>query len=288
MRARGVAACAAAVGLLLSGYTDKGGAPGPSATVTVTVPTAPPAAAAAVLGPTGPGTAKPCRGTAIPRPRPAPPELDAAPASTTEKELRRELCEFIRRGYRQRLLISTGGSFSARLDADGFVISSYGVDRDAIGPGDLTLVRGGRGERGRRPSRAWQIHQRIYEAYPQVRSVVNATPVNATAFSVTGTKLDARTIPESYLFLGDVPVVPFEHQFGDGRAVAQAVSPRQPVALMENNGALILGKSVLETFDRLEVLESTAAALIRSRSLGPIRPMSDAIIEELVEAFPSV
>jgi hypothetical protein len=83
---RGVVAAAGAALLLLSGCTDSGSAPEPSKpapTVTVTVPTAPPAAAAAVLGPTGPSTAKACKGTAIAVGADPQPIIDAAPAGTT-------------------------------------------------------------------------------------------------------------------------------------------------------------------------------------------------------------
>ncbi|MGA2233404.1 MAG: class II aldolase/adducin family protein, partial [Tepidisphaeraceae bacterium] len=219
------------------------------------------------------------------RPRPAPPEAEPGPATTLEKELRRSLCDFIHRGYRQRLLTSTGGSFSARLDANSFLISSYGVDRQTISPEQLTLIHSWRREPGRTPSRAVQIHWHLYRDYPAIQAIVNATPVNATAFSVTREGLDARTIPESFLFLGNVPTVPFAAQFGDGNAIAAIVSPNQPVALMENNGALILGKSILDAFDRLEVLESTAEALINSRPLGPLCPMTDLQIDELKTAF---
>jgi L-fuculose-phosphate aldolase len=219
------------------------------------------------------------------RPRPTPPEADPGPATTKEKELRRELCDFIHRGYRQRLLTSTGGSFSARLDDENFLISSYGVDRQTISPDELTLIHSWRRERGRTPSRAVQIHRHIYQTYPTIQAIVNATPVNATAFSVTHERLDARTIPESFLFLGNVPTVPFPAQFGDGKEIADLVSPAQPVALMENNGALILGTSILDAFDRLEVLESTAEALINSRPLGPLCPMTDIQINALKAAF---
>jgi len=67
-----------------------------------------------------------------------------------------------------------------------------------------------------------------------------------------------------------------------------AVSAGKPVALLEFNGALVAGRSVLDAFDRLEVLEATASAIIRSSSLGPIRPMGDSVIEELLAAFPGV
>ncbi len=52
-----------------------------------------------------------------------------AESTTREKELRQQLAEFVRRGYRQRLLTSTQGSFSARLDEDGFLITPYRSDR---------------------------------------------------------------------------------------------------------------------------------------------------------------
>jgi L-fuculose-phosphate aldolase len=219
------------------------------------------------------------------RPRGVLPAFEPLLATTVEKEIRRELCDFIHRGYRQRLLTSTGGSFSARLNSDSFLISSYGIDRRSIQPDELTLVERGHRESGKQPSRAVMIHQQIYQAHPHVKAIVNATPVNATAFSVGTEKLDARTIPESYLFLGEVPVVPFAAQFGDGREVLTVVSRRHPVALMENNGALILGSSILDAFDRLEVLECTAEALIKSRSIGKVRPMTDSQISELRSAF---
>jgi L-fuculose-phosphate aldolase len=55
--------------------------------------------------------------------------------------------------------------------------------------------------------------------------------------------------------------------------------------ILENDGVLLTGSSVLEAFDRLEVLESTAEAIINSRPLGPMTPMSDRIIRDLEAAF---
>ena len=219
------------------------------------------------------------------RPRETLPEFEPGLASTAEKELRREVCEFVRRGCRQRLMTSTKGSFSARLDGDSFVITSYRVDRHTVDAKDLTLVRDGHREAGKRPSRAVLLHRAIYRRHPSVKAVVNAIPVNATAFGVTASPLDARTIPESYLFLRDVGVVPFGAQYGDGEAVAACVSPDRPVALIENDGVLVVGTGPLDVFDRLEVLESTAEAIINSRAIGEVHRMDDERIDELMRAF---
>jgi L-fuculose-phosphate aldolase len=222
------------------------------------------------------------------RPRPAgwgEPEARVGPVSSREKELRATLCEFVRRSYRQRLMISTVGAFSARLDADTILITPHRVDRDALEPADLVLVRGGRPEPGKTPSSAGRNHLAVYAAHANVNAVVNAYPVNATAFAVTGAALDTRTIPESYVFLCDVPRVPFSLRFGDGREVAALTSLKSPALILENDGVQVCGASVLDAFDRLEVLESTAEAMINSRALGPMVPMSDSAITDLRRAF---
>ncbi len=218
------------------------------------------------------------------RPAASLPEFDAGPASTAEIEARRLICDFVQRGYRQRLFTSTEGSFSARLGEDEFVITSYGIDRGSAGPNDLTLVWHGQRETGKVPSRAASIHRAIYQRHPSIRSIANALPVNATAFCVSAAPLDARTIPESYIFLRKSDRL-HSRLHGDPQKLATLISAENPVLLLENNGALVVGGSVLETFDRLEVLETTAEALINSQRIGTLCPMDEAAIRKLVETF---
>lgn len=211
--------------------------------------------------------------------------FDPPTATPQERELRRQLCEFLRRGCRQRLLISTEGSFSARLDADSFLITPTQKDRETLNVDDLVLVSGDRRESGKKASRAVLAHQAIYQEHPEVKAVVFAHPVNATAFSVTDVRFDTRTIPESYVFLRDVERVPYGVQYANDDRIADFVSPSSPAAILENDGVLVTGSSVLDAFDRLEVLESTAEAVINARSIGQVSVMPDAVIAELRSAF---
>lgn len=207
-------------------------------------------------------------------------------ATSQEKELRRELIEFLRRGCRQRLLISTEGSYSVRLSADSFLITPSQRDRERLRIEDLVAVDGDYCEAEKLPSRAARMHQMIYRADPKVESIVFAHPVNATAFSVTQAQLDARTIPESYIFLKEVQRIPYGVQYGLGdKPITAYVDSARPAAIVENDGVVVVGSSVLDVFDRLEVLESTAEAIINARSLGEIAPMSSNVIEELRAAF---
>jgi len=193
--------------------------------------------------------------------------------------------DFVRRGCRQRLLISTEGSFSARVSENSFLITPTQRDRELLEGDDFVLVRGDERESGKLASRAARAHQAIYERHPQVQAIVFAHPVNATAFSVTDTPLDVRTIPESYVFLRDVKRAPYGIQYRDDGSIADYVSASNPAAVLQNDGVLVTGLSVLDAFDRLEVLESTAEAVINAGAIGEVSVMSDQTIDELCTAF---
>ena len=207
------------------------------------------------------------------------------PATCRERALRRELCDFVRRGYKQRLLISSQGTFSARLGGGEFLMTPAGADRASLLPADLVLAGPDGTEEGKSASRALPLHEALYRRHPSVEAIAMATPVNATAFAVSKEILDTRTIPESYIFLRDVGTIPFEVVYGDPSAFAGLARPDFPVSLLENDGVMVLGTSLLDAFDRLEVLESTAEAVINSRPLGPVRPMDEEVIAELVREF---
>ncbi len=213
-------------------------------------------------------------------------ELTPAAATNREKELRGEVCAFAHRAYRQRLMISTAGSISARLSDMEFVITPRRRDRLDLKPASLVRATSRAAEAGKRASRTSRLHGLIYAANPEVGVVINAQPMCASAFCMTAAEFSSRTIPESYLVLGDAPKVPFACVVKDAEALAAKMSLKKcPVLLIENEGALIVGRTLLEAFDRLEVLEATAEALQLSRPLGPLVPMPDSALAELRKAF---
>jgi L-fuculose-phosphate aldolase len=222
---------------------------------------------------------------ALPRRTSRLPECAPSAPSSAANELRRTLAEFVRRAYRQRLFISTEGSYSARLDENSFLITPYAGDRGTLDAADLALIRDGHADAGSAPSRAAALHDAIYRRHPGIGAIINAYPVNATAFSVTGMALDTRTIPESYVVVRHVGRAPFGLQFEDMGELANQLSSKQPAIILENDGVLVTGSHVLEAFDRLEVLESTAEAVINARAVGTLSPMSDQVTRELDAAF---
>lgn len=202
-----------------------------------------------------------------------------------EKELRCQLARFVQRGYRQRLLSGSTGTFSARIDDDSFLITPYPLDRFTIEPEDLVMIRKDKKQLGKKPSRALHAHRAIYNAHPEVNCIINAAPVNALAFSICGEKIDTYTIPESYVFVGDVGLLPFDATFNDYDLMNSTLGLKTPAAVLENNGVMVVGADILSAFDKLEVLECSAEAIIDSQPIGGHIAMSQEIIDELCEAF---
>ena len=213
-------------------------------------------------------------------------ELPVVAPTNREKELRAQVSAFAQRAYRQRLMISTAGSISARLDDEKFVITPRRRDRLDLKPASLVRATLDASEAGKRASRTSRLHGLIYAANPEVGAIINAQPMCASAFCMTDAEFSTRTIPESYLVLSDAPKVPFACVVNDAEALAAKMSQKKcPVLLIENEGALIVGRTLLEAFDRLEVLEATAEALQLSRPLGPLVPMPESALTELRKAF---
>jgi L-fuculose-phosphate aldolase len=213
-------------------------------------------------------------------------ELPARPPTNTEKELRGEICRFLHRAYQQRLLISTAGAFSCRLDEREFLITPRRRDRLAVEPPGLVRVRGESCAAGQQPSRAATLHAHIYARDPEIGAVISAQPAYVSAFCVTGEPLNTHTIPESYLVLQEVPKLPFLRIVEDADRIASAISLKKcPVVLIANEAALVVGKTLLEAFDRLEVLEATAEAVLLARSVGPLAQMPPSALEELRRVF---
>ena len=147
------------------------------------------------------------------------------------------------------------------------------------------MIRKGKTESGKTPSRAVLSHKAIYDAQPEINAIINALPINAMAFSVCHQTIDTHTIPESYVFVGEVSVLPFEASFNDFDLLAKTLTLKTPAAVLENNGVMIVGATPLAAFDQLEVLECSAEAIIDSQAIGGHVSMSQEIIDELCEAF---
>ncbi|MCK5277847.1 MAG: class II aldolase/adducin family protein, partial [Cyclobacteriaceae bacterium] len=140
-------------------------------------------------------------------------------------------------------------------------------------------------EPGKLPSRTVRLHEQIYKENPGVNSIILTQSPNIMAFGVSEAKLDVRTIPESWIFLQDIPVIPFGKQFSKDSSISKIISESSPSVIIQNDSIIVTGDKLLQTFDRLEVAEFSAKSLIMGKSLGELVPMSPGQLEELRKNF---
>ena len=213
--------------------------------------------------------------------RPFDPEI----RTSEEMELRYQMTELIRRAYRQMLFTSTEGTFAVRVDKERFLITPRGVDRGTIKPEDLVLVKGFRYESGRKLSRAAWFFKAIFDAQPELNSLIIANPPHLMAYTVAHEKFDPRVIPESYILLREMPTFEYGTNYRDLKRITDTLSPRYPIILIQNDCMVSSGKTLLEAYDRMEVAEYSAKATVSARNLGGMKPITDAQIADLVKAF---
>ncbi|MCI8991253.1 MAG: class II aldolase/adducin family protein [Eubacterium sp.] len=188
--------------------------------------------------------------------------------SEEEKKAGQELCRFIRRAYRQKLICGAWGSFSVRLDNNKFVMTAKKADRGMIQEEDLVCIDGESREQGKIPDAYWALHQEIYREHPEINAVIVAQPVCVMAFAVKGQALNTRLIPESYMILQDTVLYRTEEYFAKPEKAAKNMKETDTLFLLENDAVLSVGKSLLQAFDRLEVSEYTAKAVISAMEIG--------------------
>jgi L-fuculose-phosphate aldolase len=205
--------------------------------------------------------------------------------TSRERELRQLIIELVHRAYDQQLMTSTAGTVSARVDENSFLITPYDVDRLYLDLDDVVLIRDGQRERRKQPSRATRMHMAIYQAHPNIGAIITAQSPSATAYSVTEHKLDTRTIPESYIVLRDVPLLPYGVQFDDGKKVVKQLAKDTPVILLQNDAILTTGATLMQAFDRLEVAEFSAKAVIDTMHIGELVPIGAEEVKELEAKF---
>lgn len=201
-----------------------------------------------------------------------------------ERAIRTEICEVVRRACRQGLMSSSYGTASIRWRGDDFLITPANVQRWDIEPNDIVQVKDGMIEAGKTASRSVALHYEIYKRNPKVNSIILTQTPSLMGYCCTEEKFDVRTIPESWIFLQDVPKFPFGSQYDNLNALAEEFKVR-PCVMLENDSVIVTGDKLINTFDRLEVADFSARSLIMAAPVGKLNPITDSEIDELRVAF---
>ena len=69
------------------------------------------------------------------------------------------------------------------------------------------------------------------------------------------------------------------------RKALPPIPPRTPVVLLQNDAILTTGSSLTEAYDRLEVAQFSAKAILNSARLGNVQRIGEQELEAIREKF---
>ncbi|MCE9614231.1 MAG: class II aldolase/adducin family protein [Lentisphaerae bacterium] len=198
---------------------------------------------------------------------------------------RAEVAAFMTRLYQQKLTTTSGGNISLRLVDGTVVITAAATDKGRMTAADVAVMGPGGENRtpALKPSSETAMHLEILRRHPRVQAIVHAHPPAASAFCVADRRLNSHLIAEAYALVGEPVFAPYALTGTAGLAdsVAGSIGPQTACVLMENHGVLAVGRSLLEAFDRLEVLDNLARIQIYASVLGDARELSQERLREL-------
>ncbi len=206
----------------------------------------------------------------------------------TEKEAREAICEVGHNLWKLGFVAANDGNISVKLDEDVFLATPTGTSKRILRPEMLILVNGKnqviKEAPGYKPSSEFKMHLSCYEERPDIKAVVHAHPPTATGFAIAHIPLDDYSMPEAVIFLGSVPIAPYDTPGSAG--LAESIKPflqYHDTILMENHGAVCVGVDLTQAYYRMETLEHYAKVSLTARQLGGANPLPMDKIEECIE-----
>jgi L-fuculose-phosphate aldolase len=195
-----------------------------------------------------------------------------------------QIVRVCQRLYARGLIAGQDGNVSVRVEPGLVLVTPAGFSKVDVTADDLVLltIDGDRVEGEHAPSSEVAVHLRAYQQRPDVAAVVHAHPVHATGFAVVGETLPHDVLPEVTVLLGRIPLVPYSTP--GTPAVALAFDPfwaEHDVFLMQNHGAVALGRDLTVAHQRMESLEHAAQILLAARTVGPVPSLPRRAVAEL-------
>jgi len=218
---------------------------------------------------------------------PRPSRRSAARRSGATLTARRELVELCRKLHARDLIGAGEGNVSLRLGPDRFLVTPSGKNKAELRPEDLLVVDGagavveGKG----RASTELRMHLAAYAARPEVMACVHAHPITAVALTVAGVPPPDDLVPEAAVTLGPIALARFAVPGTD--EVPASLAPYfagHETFLLERHGALALGRTLAEAFDRMETLERVARIALAARLLGSCTPLPAEAVDRVLRA----
>jgi len=204
------------------------------------------------------------------------------------KKERKEVACFMRRLYNHGLTTTSGGNISMRISDDVVLITPSATDKGTMKWKDVGVlsILGENLTPELKPSIEFALHLNIYKKLKEVNAIVHAHPVFASSFTAMKGTINTNLTAEARAICGEPRLVPYALMGTEELAnvVARNVEEAD-ILLLENHGILTTGTTLLQAFDKLEVLENAAKMTLITELSGKKRMLSTTRIREIDRLF---
>jgi L-fuculose-phosphate aldolase len=202
------------------------------------------------------------------------------------KSIKEWICEIGRRVYNRGFAAANDGNISYRIGENEVLCSPTMICKGFMTPDDICMVDLDGNQLAGKKKRTSEIllHLTIMKERPDVKAVVHCHPPHATAFSVAREAIPQCVLPEIEVFMGEVPLAPYETP--GGQSFADTVKPfltATNTIILTNHGTVSFGKTLEEAYWKTEILDAYCRILILSKQLGGITYLDEQKSRELLD-----
>ena len=204
-----------------------------------------------------------------------------------DRRIKEEICEIGRRVYAKGFAAANDGNISVRVGPNEVVCSPTMICKGFMKPEDMCAVDlDGKQIAGtRKRTSEILLHLAIMRARPDVVACVHCHPPHATAFAVAREPIPQCILPEIEVFMGEVPIAPYETPGGQDFAntVLPFLKPGTNTIILANHGTISFGPTLEQAYWKTEILDAYCRILLLSKQLGGVTYLNEQKSRELLD-----
>ena len=204
---------------------------------------------------------------------------------------KKKLVEICHKVYQKGFVAAYDGNISVRTSKGTILITRSGICKGDVTEKDIVEIdlNGKTISSKLKISTEHKIHLFAYKRRKEVNAVVHCHPVYATAFALTGEGLTKHYLPEVFLTIGKVPLC--KYSTPSTEEVPKSLEPYINFSwamLLENHGAVTLGKNLDDAYFKMEKLEHAAKTILLAKLIGKPRELSKKNISQILKISKSM
>jgi L-fuculose-phosphate aldolase len=204
-----------------------------------------------------------------------------------DRRLKEQICEIGRRVYAKGFAAANDGNISIRVGENEVLCSPTLICKGFMKPEDICAVdlQGNQIAGTKKRTSEILLHLAIMRARPDVKAVVHCHPPHATAFGVAREPIPQCVLPEIEVFLGEIPMAPYETPGGQKFAdtVLPFLKPGTNTIILTNHGTVSFGKDLEDAYWKTEIVDAYCRILILAKQIGGITYFDEREGRELLD-----